>query len=302
MEEILQKIGFDKTEIKFFSNSYKALDKEDQSLFAELGAEFSVAQNVEQCNAVQKKLKPLSEKYSLDSHSVDMLFLLSNLGKMRETYLEKGIDEQIFYDTAKDFKYKLDECKESLGVLGVIPFWWYTIFFRAEIVALGRFQYHTYKFFDGLSYEWGDIKINPGDTVINFHIPSSGSMPREERIESYKKAFLYYGKKKGEYLPIVCASWLIFPGYREVFPQGSNLSDFMEDFDIIDQTFGKQGEFLNSRSVFGKSFNGDTSKLASDTTLQRNFIKFINEGKLAGWGKGIILFDGEKIVNNKRDS
>ena len=302
MEETLRKIGFDKTEINFFLNSYNGLDEADRALFTKLGEEFSFCQNRAESITLQEKLKPMATKYDMDSRSLDMLFLLSNLEKLREAYLKKGISEEIFYDTAKDFKYKLDECKEKVGVLGVIPFWWYAIFFRAEIVALGRFQYHTKPFFEGLTYEWGDFKINSDDEVVNFHIPSSGPMPREARIDSYKKAFAYFGRKKGEYLPIICESWLIFPGYREVFPKGSNLADFMEDFDIIDQSFGKAGEFLNARAVFGKPYDGDTSKLSANTTLQKNFIKFLNDGKIAGWGKGVILFDGEKIVNNKLDN
>ena len=75
MEEILKKIGFVKAEIKFFSNNYMALDDTERSLLSKLGEEFSACQNKEQCNAVQKKLKPLSEKYGIDSLSMDMLFL-----------------------------------------------------------------------------------------------------------------------------------------------------------------------------------------------------------------------------------
>ena len=299
MEKLLLKIGFDKSEAQFFSRTFFGMDVEDKALLERLGTDFSSGKGIEIYKEVQESLKPLAVKYNLDTKTVDMLFFLCNLEKMRDNFIKNGIDEQLFFDTAKDFKYKLDECKKIHGILGVRTFRWYYRFFNAEIVALGRFQYHKLNFFEGMTYKWKDITITPEDTIINFHIPSSGPMTREMRLESYKKAFEYFGKTKGEYIVIVCMSWLIYPGYREVFPEGSNLYDFLDDFDIVHIDYGEQNQFLNSWQVFGKEYNGSTEKLPADTTLQRNFIKFLDEGKLTGWGTGVILFDGEKIVNKK---
>ena len=157
MKKLLIKIGFDDAEAQFFSNLYTRLDGQDKKLLDELGTEFSSGKCRETFASFQEDLKPLAIKYNLDSRCVDMLFFLCNLEKMRQNYIKKGIDEQIFYDTAKDFKYKLDECKKMLGLLGTRTFGWYYHFFNAEMVALGRFQFHTFKFFDNLSYKWNDI-------------------------------------------------------------------------------------------------------------------------------------------------
>ncbi|MBR3942609.1 MAG: DUF5596 domain-containing protein [Clostridia bacterium] len=302
MKKLLQKIGFDSSEAQFFAYLYKSLSNQEQKELEILGEEFSKGKGIGTANAIQEKLKPLAEKYQLQTETANLLFLVANLENIRQKYLKKGIEEEIFIDTLKDLKYKLDECKKYHGLLGVRPFWWYIRFMNADIVALGRFQYETIPFFEGLTYEWGDIKINPGDAVINFHIPSSGPMPREARIESYKKAFQYFGKKKGEYLPIVCLSWLIYPGYKEVYAEGSNMYDFLDDFAIIHESKEADETFRNSWTVFGCEFKGDTSRLPDDTALQKSFIRHLNAGKSTGWGTGVILFDGEKIVNNKRDN
>ncbi len=302
MDKLLREIGFDKAEAQFFSHRYLWLEEQDKKLLDELGMRFSSGIAREMCHSFQEKLKPLASKYNLDSRCVDMLFFLCNLEKMRQNYIKKGIGEKLFYDTAKDFKYKLDECKRTHGILGSPTFDWYYYFLNAEMVALGRFQFHNIKFFDDLSYKWNDITVNPGDTVVNIHIPASGPMPREMRMDAYKKAFEYYGKNKGEYLVMTCASWLLYPVYKEVFAKGSNMYDFIDDFDIIKETKEADETFLNSWWVFDCAYNGDTSKLPADTTLQRNFIRHLDAGKSTGWGTGIILFDGEKIVNNKRDN
>ena len=302
MQKLLQKIGFDKAEAQFFSHCYKKMDDQDKKLIDKLGTELSGGIGYEMCDSYQEKLKPLASRYNLQPMCIDMLFFLCNLEKMRQKYIDTGIGEQLFYDTAIDFKYKLDECKRIHGFLGSRTFRWYYYFLNAEMVTLGRFQYHTIKFFDGLSYTWNDITINPGDSILNIHIPASGSLTREARLDSYKRAFEYYGKSKGEYLPITCESWLLYPEYKEVFGEGSNLYDFMEDFDIFHKKKEDDDTFVSSYWMFDCAYEGDTSKLPADTTLQKNFIKHLNAGKSTGWGTGIILFDGEKIVNNKRDN
>ena len=80
------------------------------------------------------------------------------------------------------------------------------------------------------------------------------------------------------------------------------MHDFMEDFDIISNTREENDVFSASWSIFGCDYNEDMSKLPSDTSLQRNFIRYLKKEKNTGWGTGVILFDGEKIVNNKRDN
>lgn len=302
MEKHLKQMNFDKAEIQFFSRLYMRLDDVDKKFLDAMGTEFSSGKGVETAVEMQERLKPLADKYNVDGKSIDMVFFLSNIEKMKEKYLNKGISEEIFYDTLRDFKYKLDECKKYSGVLGIRPFSWYYYFMNAQMYALGRLQFHERKFIPDTYYKWNDITITPEDTVINMHIPSSGPFTREMRFDSYKKAFEFFGKTKGEYIVFMCSSWLIFEGYREVFKEGSNMADFMADFDIIKNAYAEENTFSNSLAVFGMEYNGDTSKFPTDTSLQRNFIKYLNDGKRCGYGHGVIIFDGEKIVNNKRDA
>lgn len=297
MEELMKTAGFDKCETDFFSTLYTKLDNQDKELLDILGEKFTTHDDIETCQNTQKELDVLAEKYCIDAKSVYMIFFLSNLDKMKQIYADKNIPGDIFFEMLKDLKYKLDECKKVYGVYGTNSFYWYYKILKAEIIPLGRFQYQADKFY-GESYTWGDITVTNEDDVVRIHIPSSGAMTQELRMESYKKAFEYYGKTKGEYLLITCVSYLLYEGNREVYPEGSNLLDFMNDFDITENVEPTE-PFSNAWRVFNTAYTGDISKLPAKTTLQKNYIKYLEQGKSVGTGKGIIIFDGEKIVNKK---
>lgn len=295
MEYLMKKAGFDKAEADFFSNLYTSLQPEDKVFLEEVRALFMGDECSSECGEITSRLSYISLKYNRDIKTVYMLFLVSCLGALKERYTQKGLSEEMYYDIIKDLKYKLDECKTVFGILGVMNLSWYRNIFNCSIVALGRFQYHPDPFF-AESYTFGDFTVKAGDPVCRFHIPSSGPMTKEMRIDSYKKAFEFFGKKKGEYLVITCTSWLLDPNLAKVYPEGSNLLDFMRDFDLIEEMPANQ-PFSNCWRVFGTYYTGTTKNLPAKTTLQKNFIKWLDGGNSVGCGKGVIIFDGEKIVN-----
>ena len=52
--------------------------------------------------------------------------------------------------------------------------------------------------------------------------------------------------------------------------------------------------------MFGHHITKPIDELPTDTSVRRNYVRLMKEVGKAGWGRGLILFDGEKIVNNKR--
>lgn len=297
MEFLMKQAGFDKAEVDFFSNLYISLMPETKELLNRARALYMSEECDSECGSVLNMLNMICIKYNLDIKTVTMLFLVSSLESLKEKYAEKGYNEKMYFDIIKDLKYKLDECKTVFGVLGAMSLNWYQGIFCGHIVSLGRFQYHHDDFF-AQSYTWKNITVKAGDPVCRFHIPSSGPMTREMRIDSYKRAFEFFGKKPGEYLVITCNSWLLDPNLANVYPEGSNLLDFMSDFDIIERIEPTE-TFSNCWRIFGTYYKGTTKNLPSKTSLQKNFIKWLDEGNSVGGGKGVIIFDGEKIVNTK---
>lgn len=82
--------------------------------------------------------------------------------------------------------------------------------------------------------------------------------------------------------------------HEEFLSLTSNILDFPHDFDI----FASYAERpVPPRRIFGKH----CTHLPRDTSLRRAYADWLLTGHTCGFGHGMILFDGEKIVNNARE-
>jgi hypothetical protein len=242
---------------------------------------------------VLKRLKALSAELGENEYTMNMCLLVGACPALRERYAEKGIDEEIFWKSIEDMHWKLLECKECEGVWGTFVPGWYRGFFDMTRFGLGRFQFEETGF-DADYYEKCGVVLKRGDKVYNFHIPSAGPLTDEKRIDSYKQAYQFFGGKDGEPMAFVCGSWLLYDGHREFLPENSNILRFMDDFDIIRSQ--EREKFSDGWRVFGRYSDGPVDDLPEDTSIRRAFKQRLQQGKPTGYGYGVILFDGEKIL------
>ncbi len=243
-----------------------------------------------------ESLNEKAEACAISAYTLHFLFLVSCTQPLREQYRAQGISEQIFWDTMDDFRCKLMECRECKGVWGTFVASWYGGFLECTRFALGRFQYERSEF-SRERYEKAGLVLQKGDAVINFHIPSSGQpFDEQARLASYRSAYEFFGcRESGEPLKLVCSSWLLYKGHEEFLPERSNILSFMRDFDIIDSW--DNDNFGDAWRVFGRYAEQPIEQLPEDTSLRRAFKQRLLEGKKTGGGYGVILFDGEKILN-----
>ena len=253
----------------------------------------SIYMNQPDDRAVISELRKISNKINLHIYTVNLLFLIFCAESLKEKYNRLGLDEKLYWDIMSDVKYKLLECYTVYGIWGTFVFEWFHRHYLTKLFALGRFQYERVGFVFDI-YEKNGIRVKRGDNVYNFHIPSSGPIPKEERIDSYKKAFDFFKDHDNRYIVLVCDSWLLYPDNKNIFPKGSNLISFFKDFTIIESESYKG--FPDAWRVFGMGFCTDTDKLPQNTTLQKNFVKWLSNGNKVGHGCGVIIFDGEKII------
>ena len=245
-----------------------------------------------------ERLCAIGEEAQVPYRALHQAFYLNAAAELYEMYRARGIDEQIFYDSMLDLKCKLLECRELRGLWGNDTFGWSHGFFILDRFALGRLQFEK-RDYNGEDYVFGDVVLHDGDPILNMHIPSSGPFPRELRYDSYRKAFEFFPDIRcGKYLPIRCSSWLLNPAHDDYLDPNSNIVDFLHDFDLFATgTDDLPGDLWR---VFGHHISKPIDELPTDTSLRRNYVRLMKEVGRAGWGRGIILFDGEKIVNNKR--
>ncbi|MBO5736277.1 MAG: DUF5596 domain-containing protein [Clostridia bacterium] len=210
-----------------------------------------------------------------------------------QEYPKRGLPESIYWETLQDLRYKLLECRAFYGEWGTFVPDWYRRFYICERFALGRLQYEAVDF-PGDSYK---NVLKQGDRVYSCHIPSSGALREEDVIESLKRAYNFYRSElKDGLLPVVCHSWLLYQPLNEVFAESPNIVKFRKMFDVVlNDEDANNGDFWR---VFYKEFSVENLQSApTETKLQKRLKEYLLEGKTMGCGWGVLLFDGEKIIN-----
>ena len=239
------------------------------------------------------EVKEISAQTGENEYTLDMVLLLGAAPVMREHYRTAGLPDALYWDSIADLKWKLRECHECKDVWGTFVAPWFDRFYGLTRFALGRFQYETSEFGADYFEKEGHV-LRRGDPVINIHIPSCGPLTDEVRMDSYRRAFAFYGGKPGEPMAFVCHSWLLYPEHRSFLPPTSNILRFMNDFDIIESA--EDPAFGDGWRVFGKYAGGPVDRLPQTTSLQRAFVQRLREGKPTGFGYGVLFFDGVRIL------
>ena len=288
----MKKAGFPAEAEEYLSasaNTLLSLCEKDIKHTIEALYQGGVAATVNERNA-------MAEKTGLSIYTVNFIFLVFASERMLADFRKKSISDELFWDTIMDLKYKADECKNVKGVWGTFVEFWYDIFFRLDLYKLGRLEFERYRY-SGEPYTWGGIAVNKGDTVYGVHIPSCGSLKKELRMDSYKRAYdFFYEERGGGPLVLTCHSWLLYGDNRKIFPAHLNMVDFMNDWDLIKSE--DSDEFHDAWRIFSRDFDGDVSKLPQETTQQKAMAKWLESGGKTGEGFGILIFDGEKIINH----
>lgn len=245
----------------------------------------------------QPLLDSISEETGISAYTLWELLLMEAAKPAKEAYLSKGVPEEIYWDTFADLKYKAVECKNVQGVWGNFVAHWYHIFFTADIVKLGRLEFESKTYEGDKPYEKNGYVVNPGDPVKSVHIPSSGEpFNWEARLDSYKKAYAFFQDElHGKPLVCVCGSWLLYPPYKEILSPTSNVVNFIGDWDVV--AWKDSDSFEDAWRVFNADSKKPPEQWPEDTSMRRSFKKWVLDGGKAGGGDGILIFDGENIVN-----
>lgn len=239
----------------------------------------------------KENCEQLSEDSGVHDYTVFELVLIKALTALEHSYKMLGRDMVLFDGVLADIRAKTIECINVYDIVGTNCYDWYIGFYDCTRLCLGRLQFEKRPF----RYDYKDYK--QGDTAINTHIPSIGPLKYEDVMNSFKMAYKYFGDTvKDGVLPIVCSSWLLHDKTSHCFKKGGGLEMFYNMFDVI------YNEDHDTNRNFWRIFDceyKDFDKAPADTSLRRNILDMIKSGQNMGAGYGVILFDGENIVNKK---
>lgn len=237
--------------------------------------------------AAMESMKEISSSVGIHEYTGALILFLAFTRGLGMYYRKRGLSDDIFHDTVMDLKYKLDECLLVKGVCGSFVAKWFVGFFKLERFALGRLQFEIVDFGDDL--ELDDISLKRGERVLNVHIPRTGTMlDRESVLHAYRLAADFYRPIIGQRIVFTCSTWLFFPRHREMLRPGSNLLDFMNDYNIF--TCGEYSDYNEIWRLFDTEYDGDASHLPADTSLRRAYVDLISRGERTGWGKGVFEY------------
>lgn len=232
-----------------------------------------------------------AEEMNLHKDTAMLVYLICMTKHTKKLYEEKNLSHSLFVDTFKDFNYKLKQCYESQKVWGVACYRaWFTSFYIPERFAFGRLQFEIRPFRGKEPYTKYGVTLNPEDPVINIHIPASGPLTHESVDDAFKKAYEFFKDKfEGEYLPIMCHSWLLFPEHFNMLSEKSNIYRFAKRFDPLFTDYFDNYD-VPFFALYKECYNGDINSYSPDNSLKRGYIELVKQNKPCGTTCGIVLY------------
>lgn len=220
-----------------------------------------------------KKAETVPEKEKLI-----LVLYLSFAADLYETFKEKGIKDQIYFDTFSDFKIWYVHCVKKTGRCGLDEKRWLALPLHMGIFRLGRLQYQPGELTEDQSD--GERIWKKGEKVLHVHIPEGSPMTAELCDASLREAAEFFGP---EYNLFDCDSWLLAPSLTELLSFDSNILKFQRRFHICEVTYGfRQAE----ERVFGEILE-EKAQYPEHTSLQKKVKEYVLQGKNIGMGYGI---------------
>lgn len=246
------------------------------------------------------------------------LLFLEGIPGAVERYAERGIPQSLFAEAMADMRLWMDDSFAKTGRWGLANDWLYN-HLTFCLFQLGRLQFRFGSFAGGISVlrrrttgeiavmpddgergpsgtlpeafgadEW-EVKLRPGDPVLEVHIPASGKMDYELCGESLRLSAEFFGRYFPEfhYKAYVCTSWLLDPQFRELLAPAANIVRFQREFCLYPVN-GDEEEGL--RRIFGRLYD-NWSEAPQDTSLRRAVVRHLQAGRKLRDTGGFILPD-----------
>lgn len=211
-------------------------------------------------------------------------------------YREKGIPDEIFYDTMSDITIWAENFKKKFGYPGFGAVDWICHHLNATLFRLGRLQFQLYRTRFPDYTERTHIReapIKQGKRCLYVHIPQGKKLDYEECVDSFRRSKEFFREffPNYKYCGYICESWLLYPGNRAVLPPESNIMKFQSLWNIVSWDIDQSQAI---ERIFHPKCIGDIEFYPEDTSLRRAAKKWLLSGNVLGIGFGMIKADDEE--------
>ena len=293
LESFLQHYAYPQKDIQMLLRAYDSVysNVETAALWDSLLADYDTDIECD-INGAIDRIAELQPILGVHTYTLTLLYAICLTKKAREYYTARGLDMKLYDETMRDLFYKTEECREVYGICGTFVGKWFTGFFRLTRFALGRLQFEVIPF--KRNYEKGNLKLSPDTSVINVHIPRTGTpMDAQSCSEAFAKAAQFFAPQlNGAPVAFVCHSWLLFPEHQTMLKETTNIRRYMDRFEILES--GEYADYSELWRVYDRQYNGNPETLGYATSLHRAYTDRIKAGKKTGWGFGIYFWNPEK--------
>lgn len=215
-----------------------------------------------------------------EANALALALFLDEAAGQKEAWDERGLPENIYFDTMRDLTVWYRECVRRTGAPGLVQWEWLLHSLRGRLVRLGRLQFQPKRLEESLTA--GGRVCAAGTPVLGVHIPADGRMEPEAVRDSFRRALEFFRPK--EYAAFCCHSWLLSPVLQQLLPSGSNILYFQSLFCIYARD---PNDRQTEERVFGAVCD-DVSEYPEETSLQKSVKAFLLAGGQTDVGKGIL--------------
>lgn len=233
----------------------------------------------------RRRLRSGLNKYP---YIVRLTIVLILAEKAHAQYVEKGISDEIYYDTFGDIAVWAENCKKLHGAVGLENVNWINNHLNLQLFKLGRLQYQFSKFRLYPDYRKtgeGNLPKN-GTPALFMHIPRGERLEIGRCRQSVIEAKDFFAKFYPDYnyRLMFTNTWLLYPKNAEFLPKKSNIRDFMSLFDVVADKKHNKDAF--TYMWYGEGKNPES--FSEDTSLRVAAKRYSLDGNSFGMGLGIL--------------
>ena len=234
---------------------------------------------------VFEQLHALEALTGIHRYTIDLVYLLSLMPILKESYRCEGIKKEYFDNFAGNLKTAADNCQKTYGIWGTDIGWWLIDFFKHKLFSIGRLQYRRRK----LRKDIGPYA--QGTYYIDIHIPGGAPLTFDVCAASYAEAADFFRQRYGmEKILFGCHSWILSPEITAILPANSNILAFGSHYTVFETHIDPNSHAVSF--IFNvPGVPADLDSLPEATSLQKAIKQHLKAGKTINTAFGIMDYE-----------